>query len=288
MIEYFLVKTDEEIASDRINKLETEMLTKEQVSCPVYHRFGDGLYLREVHIPAGTVAVGHHQNFEHTNILLKGRVTMFNGDGSTTELAAPMVFQGKPGRKIGFIHEDMIWINVYATEEQDIDALETRYLTKTQGFLDSKSLETAKRLTNDFVKNDFESMLAEIGVSEGVVREQSENLDDQTNLPSGSYKIKVSDSLIEGKGLFATADISIGETIAPARISGKRTIAGRYANHSPIPNAEMLLGESGDIFLVSKAEISGCRGGFDGDEITVDYRQSYKLTRQVGEERCLE
>ena len=69
--------------------------------------------------------------------MLAGRVTMLNDDGSTTEYKAPMIFVGKPGRKIGFVHEDMTWLNVYPNvenEQLNITKLEDKYLTKSDGF----------------------------------------------------------------------------------------------------------------------------------------------------------
>ena len=112
-----LLQLAQEFGRD-VERIEQFMLSEQQVECPVIHRYGPGVYIRELKIPAGTLAVGHHQNFEHTNIMLKGRVTMLHDDGSTTELVAPALFIGKPGRKIGYIHEDMVWLNVYATNEQ--------------------------------------------------------------------------------------------------------------------------------------------------------------------------
>ena len=108
-----------------------------------------------------------------------------------------------------------------------------------------------------------------------------------TDLPTGSWKVKTGSSVIEGKGLFATADIAAGELIAPARISGKRTIAGRYTNHAAAPNAEFQAAfPYGDINLVALRTIEGCRGGYDGEEITIDYRAAYALKMRL-EGLCL-
>jgi hypothetical protein len=263
--------------------MEGAMLEQPQVSCPVIHRFGPGVYIREVFMPAGTLAVGHHQNFEHMNIMLKGRVTILNSDGTASEMVAPMMFVGQPGRKIGFVHEDMVWLNVYPTTETDVEVLEATYLTKSESF--GRHIEgSIKLLQNSVDQQDFQVMLDEVGFTAEQVREQSENVADMVDLPHGSYKIKVGASMIEGKGLFATAGIEPGERIAPARLRGLRTIAGRYTNHSASPNAVMV--RSGhDIDLVATQPIGGCRGGLDGDEITIDYRQAVALTQSIGLEK---
>jgi hypothetical protein len=109
--------------------------------------------MREVTIPSGSIAIGHHQNFEHMNIFLKGRVTMVNSDGTTSELNAPMCFVGKPGRKIGYIHEDVVWLNVYPTEETSVEKLEAHYLTKSEGFLAHEEIQ-AKLLQDKIDKGE--------------------------------------------------------------------------------------------------------------------------------------
>lgn len=262
---------------------EKELLKHDQVGCPVIHRFGPGVYIREVMIPAGSLAIGHHQNFEHMNVMLKGRVTILDDDGGTTELVAPMIFTGKPGRKIGYIHEDIVWLNIYSTTETDVEKLEAHYLTKSESWIESQlAQESIKLLRSTVDELDYKQALEELGVTHETVKAQSENTQDVTELPFGGYKIKIGDSKIQGKGLFATADIIPGEIIAPARIDGKRTIAGRYTNHSAKPNAKMVRGLNNEIDLVAISYISGCKGGQDGDEITIDYRESARLTAMLG------
>lgn len=273
-----LLQLAQEFGRD-VERIEQFMLSEQQVECSVIHRYGPGVYIRELMIPAGTLAVGHHQNFEHTNIMLKGRVTMLNDDGSTSEVVAPALFVGKPGRKIGYIHEDMVWLNVYATNEQDVTKLEDTFITKSQYFgqhLDGK----VALLMNEVDQSDYRKVLQEVGVTDGSLMVS----DDVAELPGGGYKIKVATSRIEGQGLFATAGIEPGEAIAPARIYGKQTIAGRYTNHSASPNAKLVrVGD--DAYLVATKHITGCRGGQDGEEITIDYRQALSLTLQIGQEK---
>lgn len=256
------------------------LLALDQVECPVVHSFGPGVYMREVLLPAGSLIIGHHHNSAHMNIMLCGRLTLANDDGTFTELSAPAMMTSGPGRKIAVIHEDVVWINVYATTETDVDVLESTLLDKGQTFLDfqaTQSRAASLRLTCD--RSDYDVMLDECGLDADVVWSMSRNEDDMTGLPPGSYKCKVGDSSIQGKGLLATAPIHAGETIAPARIDGKRTIAGRYTNHSPRPNAVMVNTPSG-VDLVAIADIAGCRGGMDGEEITIDYRQALALGRE--------
>lgn len=275
--------SDFSLPAININELEKELMKHDQVSCPVIHSFGPGIYIRQITIPAGSFAIGHHQNFEHMNIFLKGKVTVLDKNGATETLQAPMMFIGQPGRKIGFIHEEVVWLNVYSTNEKDVEKLEAYLLTKSDSWneiVENINIQNFLKYESD--KIDFDKVIKELGVSKELVKQQSENEDDQIELPNGSYQIKVGMSNIEGKGLFATSNFSAGDLIAPGRIAGKRTIAGRFTNHSPNPNAQMRQGDNGDIFLIALKDITGCKGGLDGEEITINYRDAVKLNLEIG------
>ena len=239
---------------------------------------GPNIYIREVTIPAGTLSIGHYQKTEHLNIMLAGRVTMVNEDGSKTEISAPQVFVSKPGRKIGYIHEKMVWQNVYATFETDVEKLESMFLEKSITWQENQKAQSLL-LTLDHSTDvaDYYLAIAEYGFDHETVRKQTENMDDQIPMPFGNYKMMVANSRIDGKGVFATGNLEEGEVIAPARIDGKRTPAGRYTNHAKNPNGIMVLRDNGNIDLVAKKAINGCQGGNLGEEITIDYRQALSL-----------
>jgi hypothetical protein len=258
---------------------EAVLLPSKQNPCSVIHRFGPHLYIREVHMPAGTFAIGHHQNFEHLNVFLKGRVLMF-GPSGPQEMVAPMMFVGQPGRKKGLIIEDVVWQNIYATDETDIGKLEAMLLSKSESF----EAYTPPPADHSADRADFDAMLKDLGVTAELVRQQSENMLDQIPFPSGSYKCRTALSDLHGTGLFATAMILPGEPIAPARVSGMRTPAGRYANHSANPNAVMVVDDRGDVALVAVRIILGCMGGQNGEEITIDYRHARRVSQ--GELPC--
>lgn len=252
-----------------------KMLQEEQADCPVTHHFGPNIYIREVRIKAGVFSVGHYQKTTHLNYMMKGKVLMLQEDGSVKEVSAPFLYTSKPGRKVGLILEDMTWWNIYSTNETDIETLENTYLDKSA--LDE--VETKNQLmivSRHRDIEDFENMLSELNTTKEQVRFESEIDSDLIDFPYGSFNVSVSDSQIEGKGLFATSDFSEGELICPARINGCRTPSGRYTNHSPNPNAKFIKNGE-DIDLIATREISGCKGGQLGEEITVDYRQARSL-----------
>ena len=264
----------------KIERVESHLLDLPQVECPVVHHFGPDIYIREVTLPAGTLAIGHAQRFEHLNIMLTGAVAMVGDDGQTKVLRAPMIFVGKPGRKLGYVLETCIWQNVYATDERDIDKLESMFLDKSatwQAHAEAtKQLETYHRRDD---REDFDLVVRMSGFTHEIVRDQSENPHDQIKMPEGfAPKFTVRDSVIEGKGVFLSAPVDADEVIAPARIDGFRTPAGRYTNHAKNPNAKFVKDQSGDIWLVALRRIAGCAGGSQGEEVTVDYRQALALS----------
>jgi SET domain-containing protein len=114
-------------------------------------------------------------------------------------------------------------------------------------------------------------MLAEAGISEEWVQTITTNTADLCPMPEPCYWIEVKPSAIHGKGLFSFLAIGLGDCICPVRLDGKRTPAGRYLNHSPEPNARMILCPDGEIELRAHRFIRA------GDEILIDYRESGAL-----------
>lgn len=263
---------------DKIDNLANAMLQMPQTECPVVHRFGPGVYIREITIPTGNVIIGHYHKTEHLNIMLQGRMIVLNEDGSKTELKAPLTFMAKPGRKVAIILETVVFQNVFATNETDIETLESTYLDKSMLPLEH---QTNKTLLLAYDKADevadYFLAIQEFGMSHEQVRSIVEREDDVIPFPFGGYKVMVSDSEIDGKGLFATGNFKSGEIIAPARIGPNRTPAGRYTNHSRTPNAMMTIKDNGDLELVAIRDITGMQGGYLGEEITIDYRQAMRI-----------
>lgn len=260
-----------------VESAERELLTHPQVDCPVVHHFGPGVCIREVFMPAGTIAIGHRQKFDQLNIMIRGKVLVAKDDGTTQILTAPMIFTGKAGRKIGYVMEDMVWQNVYATDLKDPNEVENFFIEKSEQWHEDRAsrfaVESVARAAD---RNDYTLLLEQCGIPHSQARQQSENKSDQIWVDSSITR--VAESPIEGKGLFATAAIQQGQVICPARIDGKRTQAGRFTNHSLFPNAKMVSLPNGDIDLVATTDIEGCKGGSMGTEITIDYRQALSLS----------
>lgn len=108
------------------------------IQCEEKHHFGPSLYIKEVTMPAGAVIVGKPHKVEHMCIMLSGKMILVNEDGERKELTAPMTFIAKPGRKVAYIIETVVFQNVYATEETDIEKLENMFVDNSQQLLEEK------------------------------------------------------------------------------------------------------------------------------------------------------
>jgi len=83
--------------------------------------------------------------------------------------------------------------------------------------------------------------------------------------------LKVRDSKIEGKGLFADKEFNEGDIIGIAHINDVATsMIGRFHNHSDNPNAH-------SISIGNKRYLAALRPLIKGEEITVDYRKQPEL-----------
>jgi hypothetical protein len=256
-----------------LDELESDLMTLDQQPVPIIHHFAPGVYMREARLPAGCLILGHKQTKPHLDVMLTGRVSMDNG----MEIKAPMTFTGTPGRKCGVIHEDTVWLNIYATDEQDIGTLESMFMEKSEAAINQEKMQ-ACRITDDVLaaRLDFDKMLVDLSVSRDQVETMSHYMEDRIRLPWGAYRFRTALSPIHGQGVFASAEIKAGELIGPANVTGKRTVLGWGVNHSGKPNSKMVPTAYG-IALIAHRDILGNRGGLFGDEITVDYRESRKV-----------
>lgn len=265
--------------SQTIVEAESIMLDMPQADCPVVHRFGDGIYIREVTMPAGALAIGHIQKFAQNNFLLQGKIAMI-GEGGIKILEAPLFFVGEPGRKMGFVLETVVWQNIWATDETDVEKLEAMYMdTSGAGLVKQEGIAVFEHALRQEDRADYEAVIEASPFTHEEVRVQVENEDDQISLPDewGSVVVRRK-SNIQGDGMFLSWPVEKDTVMGPARLNGKRTPLGRYVNHSKTPNAKPELMDNGDVYLVAQRDISGCKGGSNGEEITVDYRDMLKLS----------
>lgn len=267
------------MVADEAEKL---CLAQPQVGCEVTHHFGPGVYMRVCTIEAGVFVTSHCHKQAHTNIQLTGTVAMRDNDGPIYISKAPRLYVGQPGRKMGYFLEKTVWMNVFATNETDVEKLEDMFFDKSPAFRDAAAKVMAEEsLRREADRLDFLLVLVEYGITPFQAREWSERTDDMHPEPVDLGTILIRESAIEGRGLFVQVRAAPGDVLAPARLNGLRTPVGRYANHSQTPNA-MFVEKGGDAFLMAICPIAPyCSETVPGDEITVDYRQALSLAGRL-------
>lgn len=125
----------------KVDELAAAMRQMPQAEIPVTHRFLDGIYVREVFMPRGTVVVGKIHKNEHIAIISKGRATVLTEDG-LKEIKAPYTFKSQPGvRRALVIHEDMVWTTIHRSDETDLDRLEEQLIAKDFAALTNDEVE---------------------------------------------------------------------------------------------------------------------------------------------------
>ena len=114
-----------------ILRIEKEILTMPQVTLPVEHYQVDGVYVRSMFIPAGTILTGKIHNFENIAILAQGTIRVSNGTDAYV-LTAPHIMVDKPGvKRIGYAETDVTFITVHKTANTEIDDIEKELVSDT-------------------------------------------------------------------------------------------------------------------------------------------------------------
>ena len=104
---------------DRLDELEVAMLENcEPVHCLTTHRFTDGMYIREIFMPAGSLITSKIHKTEHPYIVSYGKVAVSIDSEDWNEITAPYTGITKPGtRRVLYIIEDCIWTTFHRIDD---------------------------------------------------------------------------------------------------------------------------------------------------------------------------
>lgn len=103
---------------------------------PLKHSFVEGMYVREIFIPKGMLIVGKIHKKSNPVFVMLGDISIFSEEGSK-RLKGGDYLISKPGAKrVGLTHEDTIWVEVFATNETDLNRLEEELIVKKYEELD--------------------------------------------------------------------------------------------------------------------------------------------------------
>lgn len=113
---------------DDIIKLQSLMLKGDTIELETRHHFSDGLYARELFIPAGVCIVGALHKTKHLYTVVKGKcrvATQFEN----IEIEAPFMGETIPGTKrVIYAETDCVWITYHPTELTNVEEIEKAIL----------------------------------------------------------------------------------------------------------------------------------------------------------------
>lgn len=233
------------------------------------HWFANGAYVREMMLPAGTIVVGRIHKHETINILLEGEITVIDESGARSDFKAPHMFIAPAGnQKAAITRTPIRWLNSWACETTDPDEA-----------LDLLTCETMEEYNSYMKALEDEKSLKLIADRVGLNSSQMESLvntDDLVPMSDSYSHIYIKESKVHGLGLFSNNEYKKGDKICPMRIEDNRTIAGRYSNHSTLPNAIAAFID-GKPFLVAGLDIG------PDEEITCNYNQVLDIRIDQGD-----
>jgi hypothetical protein len=117
---------------DGIFKAQDLMLQMPQVETVVTDHFADGLYARELFIPAGVCLVGALHKTNHIFTVSQGECYAVTHEGKE-HIVAPYTGQTKPGMKrVIYAVTDTVWTTYHPTDETNPEKIAEQILETEQ------------------------------------------------------------------------------------------------------------------------------------------------------------
>lgn len=91
---------------------------------PVEHTLADGMYMRKLLIPKGTLLAGKIHLKDCLNIVASGDISILTEYGSRRVGPGFTGVSYRGAQKIGYAHEDTVFINVFRTDLTDLAEIE--------------------------------------------------------------------------------------------------------------------------------------------------------------------
>ncbi len=111
-----------------IYKLQSLMLKGDTIDLETRHHFSDGLYARELLIPAGVCLVGALHKTKHLYTVVKGKCRV-SSQFENLEIEAPFMGETIPQTKrVIYAVTDCVWITYHPTDLTDVEEIEKALL----------------------------------------------------------------------------------------------------------------------------------------------------------------
>jgi len=255
-----------------ILELEAKMLEQQQSAIPVEHLVHGGMYARSVKVPAGTLLTGNIYKYDHIEVMASGVLMVTTDDGQSRLLEGYNLMPALTGKKrAAYAIEDTVWITFHAVGEVDIESPD-----EIQDRLTVKTFEDLDEFYAKVNRIGYRMFLQDLGIDQDYMDAIVKNHADYIELSLEEYGLEMKDSIIHGKGIFATEMFGIGATLACSRVGAHRTQLGRYINHAVRPNCKFNA-DGDDIICVTISTV------YPGDELTVNYSEILTWRSEVGD-----
>ena len=127
---------DQIIALEDAIKDQCELIDMEQHTT---NHFAEGIYLRELFVPAGVVCTGKIHRTKHITIVASGTCRITTDDG-VKEITGPAVFVSEPGiKKAVYAVTDVVIMNPHPTESTDLKEIEQQFVAPTVEALEKEN-----------------------------------------------------------------------------------------------------------------------------------------------------
>lgn len=143
---------------EKIKEIEGSFIG-DTINCPLKHCFADGIYLREMFLPKGTLITGKIHKHEHAIFLMSGEVLVVTETKGKETLKAPFYIVSPAGTKRAlYALTDVVWVNVHPnpTNTENLEEIEDVIIAKTypdlEKFLQQKQ-STLSKLKALIIKN---------------------------------------------------------------------------------------------------------------------------------------
>ena len=128
-----------------LDELEVAMLENGYpIDCPTTHKFTDGMYIREIFMPAGSLFTSKIHKTEHPYIVSYGKTAVSIDGKDWHEITAPYTGITYPGtRRVLYILEDCIWTTFHR-----IDGMKSEY----NDLNDEEKEKIVNKIENDILE----------------------------------------------------------------------------------------------------------------------------------------
>jgi len=237
--------------SKTVSDMVTALRECKQPDIKTEHFFSGGMYNRVFYPKKDTFVVGKIHRYAGFNYLVKGAVTIYDGD-EVRHVVAPAMFKSKGNdQKVGYFTEDSEFHFVCTCFATTVDEAE-----KELYYHDDIPIELVKDWEH------YHDMLILTSKTEDQIQEYVT----LENVILGTLKdFELKDSFIHGTGFFTTRSYKQDDLIGAGLLNGQRTELGRWANDSHSPNAyyTSIDKNNGEVYATRNIE--------DGEEITMSY-----------------